>query len=40
VVSLLAGLLARVMFRPPLRTSVRPKLRLRPLGSAGEGTLV
>jgi polar amino acid transport system permease protein len=40
VVSLLAGLLGRVMFRPPLRTSVRPRLRLRPVGSSSEGTLV
>lgn len=30
VVSLGAGLLGRVLFRPPLRTSVRPRLRLRP----------
>jgi len=36
VVSLAASLLARVMFRPPLRTSVRPRLRLRPVGSSGE----
>jgi polar amino acid transport system permease protein len=30
VVSMGAGLLGRVLFRPPLRTSVRPRLRLRP----------
>jgi polar amino acid transport system permease protein len=39
VVSFAAALLARVMFRPPLRTSVRPRLRLRAGGISGEGTL-
>jgi polar amino acid transport system permease protein len=40
VVSVAAALLARVMFRPPLRTSVRPRLRLRPTVTAGEGSVV
>jgi polar amino acid transport system permease protein len=40
VVSFAAAALARLIFRPPLRTSVRPRLRLRPAGAAGEGTLV
>ena len=39
LVSLAAALLARVLFRPPLRTSIRPRLRLRPGRAAGEGSL-
>jgi polar amino acid transport system permease protein len=38
-VSLGAAALGRVLFRPPLRTSVRPRLRLRPAGVSREGTL-
>ncbi len=39
VVSFGAAALGRVLFRPPLRTSVRPRLRLRPAGTSREGTL-
>jgi polar amino acid transport system permease protein len=39
LVSFAAALLARVLFRPPLRTSVRPRLRLRPTVTAGEGNV-
>jgi len=40
LVSFAAAGLASLIFRPPLRTSVRPRLRLRPAGAAGEGNLV
>lgn len=39
LVSFAAALLGRVIFRPPLRTSMRPRVRLRPRRLSGEGSL-